>query len=201
MRSLFSATFSWTSPLSDRKVPIDPPENTITYHNVLCSSPQMLQKHCFHWGQVNSQEKLLVLERDQKRDQAKSKALEILSPKFCRYLSTSKIIRANPHPRRPRGIQSGREKSAGRKFSSTGGRAPGYRLSPNYFQKFKHMSPPDWTRNTCFVLLCPIGEQFLLSSFREFVHDGYGLGYCLFTLARFVLQACACKESFYFLLS
>ena len=23
----------------------------------------------------------------------------------------------------------------------------------------------------CFVLLCPIGEQFLLSSFREFVHD------------------------------
>ena len=23
----------------------------------------------------------------------------------------------------------------------------------------------------CFVLWCPIGEQFLLSSFREFVHD------------------------------
>ena len=48
----------------------------------------------------------------------------------------------------------------------------------------------------CFVLLCPIGEQFLLSSFREFVHDGY-----LATLARFVHQACACKGSFYFLLS
>ena len=53
----------------------------------------------------------------------------------------------------------------------------------------------------CFVLLCPIGEQFLLSSFREFVHDGYCLGYCLSTLARFVHQACACKENFYFLLS
>ena len=25
----------------------------------------------------------------------------------------------------------------------------------------------------CFVLLCPIGQQFILSSFREFVHDGY----------------------------
>ena len=25
----------------------------------------------------------------------------------------------------------------------------------------------------CFVLLCPIGEQLPLSSFREFVHDGY----------------------------
>ena len=49
----------------------------------------------------------------------------------------------------------------------------------------------------CFVLLCPIGEQFLLSSFREFVHDGY----CLATLARFVHQACACKGNFYFLLS
>ena len=49
----------------------------------------------------------------------------------------------------------------------------------------------------CFVLLCTIGEQFLLSSFREFVHDGY----CLATLARFVHQACACKENFYFPLS
>ena len=44
----------------------------------------------------------------------------------------------------------------------------------------------------CFVLLCPIGEQFLLSSFREFVHDGY----CLATLARYVHQACACKGNF-----
>ena len=49
-----------------------------------------------------------------------------------------------------------------------------------------------------FVLLCPIGEQFLLmSSFRDFVHDGY----CLATLARFVHQACAYKGNFYFLLS
>ena len=50
----------------------------------------------------------------------------------------------------------------------------------------------------CFVLLCPVGEQFLLSNFREFIHDGYN---CLATLARFVHQACACKGNFYFLLS
>ena len=31
----------------------------------------------------------------------------------------------------------------------------------------------------CFVLLCPIGKQFLLSSFREFVHDGYCLDHGL----------------------
>ena len=27
----------------------------------------------------------------------------------------------------------------------------------------------------CFVLFCPIGEQHLLSSFREFVHDSFYL--------------------------
>ena len=72
------------------------------------------------------------------------------------------------HPRRPRGSQ-GREK--------------GYRLSPNYFQKFKRMPAPAWHKK-CFVLLCPIGEQCLLSSFCEFVHDGY----CLATLAQLVHQ-------------
>ena len=94
------------------------------------------------------------------------------------------------------GQSVGSGEKAERRFSSTGKRAPGYRLSPNYFQKFKQIPPPDWAQK-CFVLLCPIGEQFLLSSFREFVHDGY----CLATLARFVDQACACEESFYFLVS
>ena len=37
----------------------------------------------------------------------------------------------------------------------------------------------------CFVLLCPIGEQFLQSCFREFVHDGYYPD----TVAQFVHQA------------
>ena len=46
----------------------------------------------------------------------------------------------------------------------------------------------------CFVLLWPIGEQSLLSSFREFVLNCY----CLATLARFVQQACAWKGNFYF---
>ena len=45
--------------------------------------------------------------------------------------------------------------------------------------------------------MCPIGKQFLLSSFREFIHDFY----CLATLAQLVHQACACKGNFYFLLS
>ena len=69
------------------------------------------------------------------------------------------------------GRSVGSGEKAGRKFSGTGKRAPGYRLSPNYVQKFKRMPAPDWAQK-CFVL-CPIGEEFLLSSFREFVHDGY----------------------------
>ena len=94
------------------------------------------------------------------------------------------------------GQLSGSGEKAGRKFSSKGKRAPGYRLSPRYFQNSSGCRLLIGHKK-CFVLLCPIGEQFLLSSFHEFVHDGY----CLTTLARFVPQACACKGNFYFLLS
>ena len=71
-----------------------------------------------------------------------------------------------------------------RKFSSTGGKAPGYGLSPDHCRTVKRMLAPDWAQK-CFVLLCPIGEQHLLSSFRVFVRDGY----CLAILVRFVHQS------------
>ena len=64
---------------------------------------------------------------------------------------------------------------ARQKFWSKGKKAPGYRLSPDYFQNFKRLPAPDWAKKKCFVLLCPIGKQFLLVSFREFVHDFYFL--------------------------
>ena len=41
---------------------------------------------------------------------------------------------------------------ARRKFSSTGERASGYRLLPNYFQKFERMPAPDWAQ----YMLCVI---------------------------------------------
>ena len=72
------------------------------------------------------------------------------------------------HPRRPSGSQSGL-KRPGAKVCK---RAPGYRLSPNYFQKFSRCRLLIGHKK-CFVSLCPIGEQFLLSSFCEFLHDGY----------------------------
>ena len=40
----------------------------------------------------------------------------------------------------------GRKLRARREFSSKGERAPGYRLSPIYFQKFKQMPAPDWVQ-------------------------------------------------------
>ena len=69
----------------------------------------------------------------------------------------------NSHPRRPRGSQSGREKRRNESFQyseqirwflvGTGERAPGYRLSPNYFQKFKRMSAPDWAQNMPCIIV------------------------------------------------
>ena len=70
------------------------------------------------------------------------------------------------------GRSLGPEEKAQRKFSSTGGRGPGCRLSPAISKR----SSECWLligHKKCFVLLCPIGEQHLLSSFREFVRDGY----------------------------
>ena len=67
---------------------------------------------------------------------------------------------------------------ARRKFSSTGGKAPGYRLSPDHFQTVKRMLAPAWAQN-CFVLLSRLRERHLLSSFRECVHDGCWLDHGL----------------------
>ena len=97
------------------------------------------------------------------------------------------------HPRRPgQGPSVCSGEKAGRKCSSSGERAPGYRLSPDHFQKFKRMLAPDWAQK----MLCIIIPNWR-TVFPEFVHDSY----CLASLARFVHQACAYKGNFYFLLS
>ena len=51
------------------------------------------------------------------------------------------------------GQSVGLGEKAGRKFSSTGKRVPGYRLSPNYFQKFKQMPPPDWAQKMPCIIV------------------------------------------------
>ena len=44
-------------------------------------------------------------------------------------------------------------KCRGQKFASTGKRAPGYGLSPIYFQKFKQMPTPDWAQKMLGIIV------------------------------------------------
>ena len=105
-----------------------------------------------------------------------------LSPACLACVPTSN---SETHPLRPRGSQSGREKRQDESFQVRA-KEP---LGTDFHRTISKNS------SGCrLLILCPIGEQFLLSSFREFVHDGY----CLATLARFLHQACACKETFIF---
>ena len=88
------------------------------------------------------------------------------------------------HPRRPRGSQSGREKRRYKSFQVQAEKP----LGTDSHRTISKRSSECWFligHKKCFVLLCPIGKQHLLSSFREFVHDGYYLA----TVARFVHQA------------
>ena len=100
------------------------------------------------------------------------------------------------HPRRSRGSQSGREKGRDESFQVRA-KEPLGTDSHRAISKTSSGCRLLIGHKKCFVILCLIGEQFLLSFFREFVHDGY----CFATLARFVHQACASKGNFYFLLS
>ena len=82
------------------------------------------------------------------------------------------------HPWRPRDSQSGGEK---RRDESLQVRAKEPLGTDSHRAIFKNSSGCRLLigHKKCFVLLCPISEQFLLSSFREFVHDGYCLDHGL----------------------
>ena len=75
----------------------------------------------------------------------KSHAIDCLPMMFLRVRSVT--ILGDPGAVSPAGER------AGRKFSSTGERARGYRLSPSYFQKFKRMPPPDWAQKMLCIVV------------------------------------------------
>ena len=60
-------------------------------------------------------------------------------------------------PSRPssetQGQSVGSGEKAERKFSSTGERAPGYRLSPSYIQNFKRTANPDWAQKMLCIIV------------------------------------------------
>ena len=76
------------------------------------------------------------------------------------------------HPRRPRSSQWGGEKRWDESFQVRATEPLG---TDSHRTISKNSSGCRLLigHKKCFVLLCPIGEQFLLSSFRVFVHDGY----------------------------
>ena len=82
------------------------------------------------------------------------------------------------HPRRPRGSQSGREKRRDESFyygrKGTDSLRTISKTSSGCQLLIGHKK--------CFVLLCPIGEHILMSSFRVLVHDGYCLDHDLSSL-------------------
>ena len=92
--------------------------------------------------------------------------------------------RGDEHPRRPRGNQSGRGKRRDESFQAQAEKPLGTD-SHRTISKRSSECCLLIGHKKCFVLLCPIGEQFLPSSFREFIHDCYYLA----TVARFVHQA------------
>ena len=51
------------------------------------------------------------------------------------------------------GRSVGSGERARRNFSSTGEKAPGYRLSPSYFHKFKRMPAPDWAQKMLVIIV------------------------------------------------
>ena len=52
-----------------------------------------------------------------------------------------------------KGAVSGSVEKARRKFSSTGGKAPGCRLSPDHFQTVKRMLAPDWAQKMLCIIM------------------------------------------------
>ena len=51
------------------------------------------------------------------------------------------------------GRSVGPGEKAQQKFSSTGGKTPGYQLSPDHFQTVKRMLVPDWTQKMLCIIL------------------------------------------------
>ena len=82
------------------------------------------------------------------------------------------------HSPRPRGSQSGREKGRDESFQVRAKEPLG---TDSHRDISKNSSGCRLLigHKKCSVLFCSIGEQFLLSSFREFVHDGYCFNHAL----------------------
>ena len=92
--------------------------------------------------------------------------------------NTKLLYNTQLHRRRPRDGQSGWEKRCDKSFQPWVEEP----LGTDSHRTISKQPSECWLlieHKKCFVLLCPISEQHLLSSFREFVHDSYRLDHSL----------------------
>ena len=95
-----------------------------------------------------------------------------------RFIGDSVYSHGQHHPRRPRGSQSGREERRDESFQVRA-KEPLGTDSHRTISKNSSGCRLLIGHIKCFVLWCPIGEHISMSSFRVFVHDGYGLDHGL----------------------
>ena len=70
-------------------------------------------------------------------------------------ISNSNILTYYTPSSETQGQSVGRGEKARRKFSSMGGKAPGYRLLPDHLQTVKRMLAPDWTLKKKLCVIVP----------------------------------------------
>ena len=68
--------------------------------------------------------------------------------KYCFCISSSKRPSSETQ-----GQSVGPGEKARQKSSSTGGKAPGYQLSPDHFQTVKRMLAPDWAQKMLCIIM------------------------------------------------
>ena len=81
----------------------------------------------------------------------KSRLFPLFKPRLPFFLLISHACLAASSETQGQSVRSGGK--AGRKFSSKSERAPGHRLSPDHFQKFKPMPAPDWAQKMLCVIV------------------------------------------------
>ena len=113
--------------------------------------------------------------RNLRKQQICSDATTLVSPLNDVWETSAEIPyrwRVTTHSRRPRGSQSGREKRCDESFQAQAEKP----LATDSHRTIFKRSSEYWLLigpKKCIVSLCPIDEQHLLSSFREFIHEGY----------------------------
>ena len=68
-------------------------------------------------------------------------------------MGQKRVLLASTPSSETQGWSLGPEEKARKQFSSTGGKAPKYRLSPDHFQTVKRLLAPDWAEKMLRIIV------------------------------------------------